>query len=76
MTKLLALLSAIKVRYLVSVHFLLQDPARLIVSKLFGLDENRVVGFIRFCSSISVLAAVIELDTWDENVVFKNLRWV
>ena len=75
MTKLLALLSAIKVRYLVSVHFLLQDPARLIVSKLFGLDENRVVGFIRFCS-ISVLAAVIELDTGDENVVFKNLRWV
>jgi len=54
---------------------LLQDPARLIVSKLFGLDENRVVGFIRFCS-ISVLAVVIELDTEDENVVFKNLRWV
>lgn len=75
MTKLLALLSDIKVRYLVSVHFLLQDPARLIVSKLFGLDENRVVGFIRFCSS-SVLAAVIQLDTWDENVVFKNFRWV
>ena len=29
-----------------------------------------------FAASSSVLAAVIELDTWDENVVFKNFRWV